>query len=124
MRGSLGPIRCWRAYLIAAAGPIMLVAATIGVSLAAAKAAAADAEQPLYAYLAEDAGPDDEGIAAHSAGRWMMPLVGADADRISSLRPAAEGVARLLGRPVRLVRFTGREDLGVIMPDGSGASWD
>jgi uncharacterized protein len=35
VRGSLGPIRCWRAYLIAVAGPIMLVAATIGVSVAA-----------------------------------------------------------------------------------------
>ena len=35
VRGSLGPIRRWRAYLIAVAGPIMLAAATIGVSVAA-----------------------------------------------------------------------------------------
>jgi hypothetical protein len=35
VRGSLGPIRRWRAYLVAVAGPIVLVAATIGVSVAA-----------------------------------------------------------------------------------------
>lgn len=51
-----------------------------------------------------------EGIAAcemsMQGARWMMPLVGADLERIKSLEPQARLVEQLSGRPVQLKRFT------------------
>ncbi len=41
----------------------------------------------------------------------QMPLVGADLDRIKSLRPDAEIVRRTSSYPVRLVRYAMRENL-------------
>ncbi len=43
-------------------------------------------------------------------GQWLA-LVGGDVDRMRSLRPIAEMTRRGTGYPVRLVRFTRREDL-------------
>jgi hypothetical protein len=43
-----------------------------------------------------------------------MPLIGADMDRIKSLRSRAEMVRRITGYPVRLVRFSARDDLEVL----------
>jgi hypothetical protein len=75
----------------------------------------------LYAYIVEDSGPDDEGVAATSTpAGLMMPLIGADAARVSSLRPEAERIAREFGKPVKLVCFSQREHLGTVHPDGSG----
>lgn len=70
----------------------------------------------LHAFLAHD-GDDDEGvIAAPAEGGVMMPLVAADEDRLRSMRPVAERIARAMGQQVRLVRFTQREDLETIDP--------
>jgi len=46
---------------------------------------------------------------------WM-PLVGADMDRVESLKPLAVGVARLTGKRIVLARFGVREDLEEIAP--------
>jgi hypothetical protein len=43
------------------------------------------------------------------------PLVAADRARVESLRGIAREIARLGGRPVKLVRFLVREDLEVIV---------
>ena len=53
----------------------------------------------------------EEGIPAIQTWQGPMPLVGADRERIESLRPYAESVALELGLPVKLVRFTGMEVL-------------
>ena len=64
----------------------------------------------MYAWIATE--PDGgEGVVAASIGEWMMPLVGADIDRVKSLRNLAQRVRRQSGYEVRLVRFFGREDL-------------
>ena len=39
----------------------------------------------------------------------VWPMIGADEERIDSLRPMAVDAARILGRPIELVRFTNRE---------------
>ncbi len=66
----------------------------------------------MYAFIAEDAGPDDEGIVAiNRSGTWV-PLVGADMKRVESLRPVARQLARTLNKPIKLIHFTNREDLG------------
>lgn len=70
----------------------------------------------LYAYIAEDNGPDDEGVAAAQAGNMMMPLIGADVGRSKRLRAVAQHVARTTGKRLRLVRFSVREELEVLEP--------
>jgi hypothetical protein len=66
----------------------------------------------LYAWVVTE--PDGgEGIAGANipALGGMVPLVGADRERMASLRPHAELVRRSSGYPVRLVRFGTREVL-------------
>lgn len=67
----------------------------------------------LYAWVATE--PDGgEGVCSAQIGDVHFPLVGADMDRIKSFRAAAEAIHRLTGYPVRLVRFSRREDLEVL----------
>lgn len=67
----------------------------------------------IYAWVATE--PDgSEGVCAMTVGGLMMPLIGADVDRIKSLRPHAEQTRALSRFPVRLVRFSRREDLEVL----------
>ena len=68
----------------------------------------------VFAFVAEDTGPDDEGLAAMQVGNTFMPLVGADMKRVDSLRPHARAIARRMKKPIKLLRFTQREELEVI----------
>lgn len=76
----------------------------------------------ISAFIAEDTGPDDEGITASWAGpgQGWMPLVGADQARIASLRPLAQQLADSQGKPIKLVRFSVREVIEVIEPSIPG----
>jgi len=65
----------------------------------------------MYAFVAEESGPGDEGIVAMKVANSWMPLVGADMKRAASLRRMAVSIARVSGKKIRLVRFTNREDL-------------
>lgn len=70
----------------------------------------------MFAFVVVD---DDgtEGIPAATLPSGMMfPLVGADMDRVESLRPAAETMAASLGKRVEVVRFTTREHVEWIEP--------
>ena len=55
-----------------------------------------------------------EGVCSAQLGEVHMPLVGADMDRIKSLRRYAELARAASGYPVRLVRFSRREDLEIL----------
>ncbi len=68
--------------------------------------------EEIYAFVAEDTGPDDEGVVAMSVGGVMMPMVGADMARVESLRPIAKNISKQTGKKVKLLHFTQREDLG------------
>jgi hypothetical protein len=68
----------------------------------------------MWAYIAEDEGPDDEGITAYYNGTEWMPMVGADKERMESLKPAARELAKAARRPIKLVRFFIREEIEVI----------
>jgi len=70
--------------------------------------------EEMYAFVAEDTGPDDEGIVDMSVGSVMLPLVGADMSQADSLRSMARNVSVQTGKKVRLIRFTQREDLGEV----------
>lgn len=70
----------------------------------------------MFAFIAEDEGPDDEGLVAASIGGALMPLVGADIEIVRSLRPMAREIAIATGKNITLVHFSTREDLEVITP--------
>ncbi len=72
----------------------------------------------MYAFVVEDSGPDDEGLAAMKVGTGWMPMVGADMARVESLRGAAKNLAQALGKPIKVLHFTQREDVEVISPPG------
>ncbi len=72
--------------------------------------------EALFAFISVDEGPEDEGIVAARMGNMWMPLVGADMDRIDSLRPLAESVARLTGKKIVMAKFSVREDMEEILP--------
>jgi hypothetical protein len=68
----------------------------------------------LYAFIAtEDLG---EGIPAIQLNGMMMPLVGADAARVETLRKLAQQVADGTGRTLTLARFAVRENMATITP--------
>jgi hypothetical protein len=60
----------------------------------------------MFAFVVADKGPEDEGVMAARTplGEWF-PLVGADLARVDSLRPLADDIARVTGKPYRVVRF-------------------
>ncbi len=65
----------------------------------------------LYAYVGEET-PGEEGVVgARIPGMGTVPLVGADKDRIVSLRSFAVLAKECTGRPVKLVCFESRVDL-------------
>lgn len=68
----------------------------------------------IHAFIAtEDDGT--EGIIGQLAPDGVfMPFVCADAERVKSLRPFAIQIARTSNKPLKLVRFSMREDLEVI----------
>jgi len=67
--------------------------------------------EKMFAFVAEDAGPDDEGIMGMSMGSIMMPFVGADQARIKSLLEHAQYIKRKTGKPFRILEFSVRKDV-------------
>lgn len=69
----------------------------------------------IYAYIAS--GPEGEGICAfHGRDGMWLPMVGADIARIESLREHAREMVKKTGQPLKLVKFSVREELETIQP--------
>jgi hypothetical protein len=49
-------------------------------------------------------------------GNITAPLIAADKRRLADLFPLARGIAHVFNKPVRLAKFTKREDIEVIQP--------
>ena len=73
----------------------------------------------MLVYIIADKDADDEGVPSVHTRMGAMPLLGADEDRVRSLRPYAQELADVAGKPVRLVRFTQMEELEVLTPQES-----
>lgn len=72
----------------------------------------------IFAFVSEDE-HGDEGICAFSTPAGMMPMIGADPERIEDLRPIAKllaGQKQFTNKGIKLIKFTVREDLEVIQP--------
>jgi hypothetical protein len=61
----------------------------------------------LYAWVAEEA-DGGEGLCSMPLGDLTMPMIGADRERIESMREYAQRIASILGIPVRLIEFSTR----------------
>ena len=70
--------------------------------------------ESMYAFVVEDTAPDDEGLIAQTVGSMWMPMVGADMKRIDSLRPVAAAIGKRIGKKIKLVKFTNRQEVEVI----------
>jgi hypothetical protein len=71
----------------------------------------------LWAWVSIDPVDNNEGIiATYLPVEGWMPLVGADRERIESLRPRALDTVKMTKQAVRLVRFRTREVLETIDP--------
>jgi hypothetical protein len=75
----------------------------------------------LFAFCAIDSADGDEGVAGfiNPMTGLAMPMVGANMERVESLMDMAKQVAKMSGKPVTLCRFSKREVLKVINPDGT-----
>jgi hypothetical protein len=69
----------------------------------------------LHAFIAVDPTDDSEGIVGirDPLTKTNEPLIGADQDRIESHRPYVAEIAKATGQPIKLVRFSVREDVEV-----------
>ena len=73
----------------------------------------------MFAFIASD--ETGEGICAFPRGDgMMMPMVGADMDRVSDLRTIAQAVATHTGKTIKICRFSTREQIGEILPQKFG----
>lgn len=71
----------------------------------------------MYCFAISDRGDDDEGVPAITGPDGViLPLVGADLTRIESLIPYAQQIANEKGKPIRIYRFSAREQIGEISP--------
>jgi hypothetical protein len=74
----------------------------------------------IWAFLSLDEG--GEGVCAAPLGHGMLtvPMIAADAKRLDSLKPIARKLANLFRKPVRLAKFTAREDVEIYQPIETG----
>lgn len=70
----------------------------------------------MYCFAMYDKGPDDEGIPAFASPLGVMPMMGADVDRIASLMPRAQIIANETGQPLRIYMFDHMEQIGEVSP--------
>lgn len=68
----------------------------------------------IYVYVTDD--KDGEGVTGFLSGDTWIAMIGADVERAQSLEPIAQQIARQSGQPVRLLKFSVREELKVIEP--------
>ena len=72
--------------------------------------------EEIWAYVVTES-PGEEGIPAVSGtGGMVIPLVGADGERMQSYRPHAVSIAADMGKQVKLVRFSNMEVIAVFDP--------
>lgn len=68
----------------------------------------------IWAFLSLDDG--GEGVCAAPLGGMTVPLIAADKRRLDILKPIARVLAHKFAKPVRLAKFTTREDVEIYQP--------
>lgn len=78
--------------------------------------------EKLFAFIVLDPADNTEGVAAWldpDTAHWV-PMVGADMDRVRSLKPHVQRIANEANVEVRLVEFSERKELETIRPRPQG----
>ncbi len=65
----------------------------------------------LFAYVTVDPEDDIEGVVSAVSPLGMVPLIGADPERMLSYKPLAKEMSEVTGQEIRLVRFTSRQEI-------------
>ena len=69
----------------------------------------------MFAFVVIDEDGDESVPAILNKNTWL-PLVGADLSRIESLMEPAQVAATQLGKPIKIYRFSVREEIGEVKP--------
>lgn len=69
----------------------------------------------IHAFVVD--GSEGEGLAGFMNGAVFMPMVAADEARIESLKGVAREIATATKRPIKILRFSVREQVDTIEPD-------
>jgi hypothetical protein len=69
----------------------------------------------IWAFVADDEGGEGVQAAPMRDGSWV-PLIAADESRLRSMKEYVQKLATQFGTPIRLIKFTMREDVEVIEP--------
>lgn len=69
----------------------------------------------IYAFVSCDDG--GEGVCAFNANNGWLPLIGADMDRVTSLKEIAQKIANETGQNITLAIFDNRQDIETIKPE-------
>jgi hypothetical protein len=60
----------------------------------------------LYAFVSIGDEPDDEGIIGfRTNGGTFMPMIGADMTRVNELKPMADRISKITGKPYKILQF-------------------
>jgi hypothetical protein len=70
----------------------------------------------IWAALSIDDGGEGVCAAPIGPGGMPLPLIAADKRRLELIVPVAKQIARMLSKPVRLAKFTQRQDMEVFQP--------
>lgn len=70
----------------------------------------------LWAWVSVDPTDQNEGVIAFNSPVGPMPMVGADRERMMSMRKFAEQTVQKSGIEVKLLRFTKRSEIEVLKP--------
>ena len=72
--------------------------------------------ESIWAWLSVDDGGEGVCAAPMHNGMLTTPLIAADKRRLDMVRPIAERMAQMFKKPIRLAKFTKREDIEIIRP--------
>jgi ABC-type branched-subunit amino acid transport system ATPase component len=67
----------------------------------------------MFAFIATEK-DGTEGVMGMMSENGWVPLVGADMDRVESIKPIVQGIAQSSGVNITLAKFSVRENLEVI----------
>ena len=80
--------------------------------------------ETMFAFVQQETnGNEDVAGFSRKGNPWLLPLVGSDETRLDTLRRVAQEIATTTGRPVRLLRFSAREQLEIIEPQVEQQPW-
>lgn len=76
----------------------------------------------FWAFLSVDEGGEGVCAAPLAPGMLTVPMIAADERRLDSLKPLARKLPNIFGKPVRLAKFSTREDIEIYQPETGGTN--